>query len=894
MSVRAIRALFEPERIAFVPGTRADSAAERLLRANLAAPELRVAVEETAHRVHGDQRFDLGIVGLPNRHAARMLERLARRGCQAVVLVDTGMRRTAETARELQALRTLAQELGVRALGPSRGGVIVPALGLNAGTAGAMPGAGSFAFVTQSDSVLVAMLARAATRGIGFSRIASVGKASDVVLGDLLDYLAADERTRAVLVHLEQVADPRRFVSAARAVGWGKPVLVLRGGRSREPAAAGLLGALVRRDDVYDAVFRRAGMVRVHSIDALFDAALALARLGPRHVRDLGRGRLAILANGTGAALLAADALAAGGGALAPLEGSKLATAGAPLARECCVDLGAEADAKRYADALKDALAGSATDGALAIVTPVPGADLSAIAEAVAGAATQGFVIAAWLGAEGYSEAQARLERARVPIYRDTVEAVSAFLAGVRAARAREHLAEIPSQTADVTASGTADATARIDAALAKGRNSLRDDEALALLDAYGIRTAAARRAHSLAEARFVARRTGFPVTVAAFTRGGGRRPAQLAALEANDAATLVKRCRTLQDRARRAGARLAGYLIRAMLRPEGAVELMLGVTNDALFGPVIVVGQGGPHFAALSDRACALPPLNDALARAALRVTRIGRVILDESGYAPGVADSVVAALVRLSQLVTDQGALAELLVNPLLAGPGGALVLDAQVRLAKSPRGRSGPDRLAIRPYPKALERTIRLRDGTEARMRPIRPEDARAMQSAFLKMTPEDRRMRLFTPANALRDDLAARGTAIDYDREMALVIEDPAHPGELCGGARIVIEPDGTTADYAVSTRSDAQRRGIGETALRAVLAYAAERGVRTVRGSVLRENTAMRALAKRVGFRETRDPDDPACVRTLIDPAKARASSDQGAGQSPGAIGVPDS
>jgi len=878
MSVRAIRALFEPGHVAFAPGTHPDTPAGQVLRSHLAAPTLRVPVQEIARRIPGDRRFDLGIIGLPNRHAASVLEGLARHGCQAVVLVDTGIRRSAGTARESQALRTLARELGLRTLGPTRGGVIVPALGLSAGTAGEVPRTGSFAFVTQSDSVLVAMLARAAVRGIGFSKIASVGKTSDVILGDLLDYLAADEHTHAVLVHLEQVADPRRFVSAARAVAWAKPVLVLRGGRSRERATdgSGLLGALVRRDDVYDAVFRRAGMVRVPSIDALFDGALGLARLGPRHVHGLGRGRLAILANGTGAALLAADALAAGGGTLAPLGGrtrSAIQAAGAPLLRECCVDLGAAADATRYAQALEAVLASGQTDGALAIVTPVPGADGAAIADAVSDAATQGFVIAAWLGADGFAEAQARFERARVPLYPDAVEAVNAFLTGVRAARAREHLAEIPSPAAGIQVSGTADATVKIDTALAQGRESLQGDDALELLDAYGIRTSAARRASTLSEAHAAARAAGFPVMVAAFTRGGGRRPARLGSLEASDAVALAKRCRTLRNRARRLGARLAGFLVSAAPRADDGVSLLLGVTTDALFGPVIVVGQGGPHFTVLDDRVCALPPLNDALAREALRATRVGRLVLGESGPASADTDSVVAALVKLSQLVTDQGALAELIVNPLLAGPRGVLALDAQVRLARSPRGAGGADRLAIRPYPKALERTIRLRDGTEVRMRPIRPEDARAMQRAFVRMTPEDRRMRLFTSVNVLRDDLAARGAAIDYDREMALVIEDPGHPGELWGGARVVIDPDGTTAEYAVSTRSDAQRRGVSETALRAVLAYAAGRGIRTVRGSVLRENAAMRALAKRVGFRETRDPDDPACVLTEIDPAR---------------------
>ena len=148
-----------------------------------------------------------------------------------------------------------------------------------------------------------------------------------------------------------------------------------------------------------------------------------------------------------------------------------------------------------------------------------------------------------------------------------------------------------------------------------------------------------------------------------------------------------------------------------------------------------------------------------------------------------------MIAALVQLSQLVADQPAIGEMIVNPLLAGPDGVLATNGELRLVKTRRGVHGEERLAIRPYPKSLERAIRLRDGTEVRMRPIRPEDARAMQRAFLKMTPEDRRMRLFTPVSVLRDDLAARGTAIDYDREMALVIEDPEHPGELWGGARI---------------------------------------------------------------------------------------------------------
>jgi acetyltransferase len=872
MTVRAIRALFEPARIAFAPGARGDAAAERVLRENLAAPGLAVPVEALAHRMPRDARFDLAVIALPNANAQHTLERLARRGCRAVVFVDTGMRRAADTAREAQELRTHARELGLRALGPSRGGVIVPGLGLNAGTLSDIPAEGSLAFLTQSDSVLGAMLDRAAARGIGFSKVASVGKSGDVVLGDLLDYLALDERTSAVLVHLENMADPRRFVSAARTVAWSKPVLVLRGGRSRERPAdtKSLLGGVVRRDDVYEAVFSRAGLVRVPTIDALFDAALALERLGAGRVRDLARGRLAILGNGTGAALLAADALVAGGGALAG--------AGAPRQRACCVDLGAEANAQQFAAALSAVLAGGECDGALVIFTPVPGVEPAAVAAALADAAHESdgaLVIVAWLGATGYTDAQATFEPAGIPVYRDAVEAVTAFLAGMRAGRAREQLAQIPAATTE-DAPRVAQATAAIEAALARGQDGIRGDDFLELLGAYGIGTAAARRVRTSAEARAAARAVGFPVTVTALVRGGGRRPVRLAPVEAVDAAALVRCCRTLRDRARRAheDTKVAAYLISTQPRSGDSVALVVGMATDALFGPVMIVGQGGPHFVAMDDVVCALPPLDAALARATLGATRIGRLVLGKTGHSPANADAVIAALVQLSQLVADQAAAVEMIVNPLLAGRDGVLATGGELRLARPRRGAPGTERLAIRPYPKALERTVRLRDGIEARMRPIRPEDARAMQRAFLKMTPEDRRMRLFTPTTALRDELAARHTAIDYDREMALVIEDPAHPEELWGGARIVADPDGSTAEYAVSTRSDVQRRGIGETALRAILAYAAARGIRTVRGSVLRENASMRALAKRLGFRETRDPDDPACVLTVIDPSQA--------------------
>jgi len=876
MTVSAIRALFEPERIAFAPGARADVPAERALRANLASPGLQVAVHDIRRGVPRDARFDLGVIALPQRRPVSTLERMRRLGCEAVILVNTEPGDGRLRGHEWQALRNRARELGLRALGPSRNGVMVPATGLVAGAAATPPAAGATALVTQSDSVLGAMLGCAAGRGFGFSRIAAVGKASDVVLGDVLDYLATDASTTAILLHLEHIADARRFVSAARAAVRTKPVLVLRGGAARERARPGL-GGLLRADDVYDAVFRRTGLVRVRSVDALFDAALALGRLHPMRVQGLARGRLAIVANGTGAALLAADAVAAGGGSVAPLDGAvraRLLAAGVehrPAA--CCIDLGDDAAPARFAAALGAVLEGDDADAVLLVHAPAPGADPAGIARAIierAAPAAGRLVIAALLGpADG--EARARLEHAGIPCYEDTVDAVRAFLTGMSAARALAQLGEIPDAIAGAGAPHPEEAAEIVDVALAEGRRTLDAGESLALLQAYGIPAAVTRTVRTAAAARAAAAALGYPVTVAGLVRGGGR-ASRTEPLEAASGEALARRCRTLQERARRMrpGARVAGFVVQPTRRAAGVLELLLGVTSDPTFGPVLVLGQGGPYFETVRDYTCALPPLNTALARAALADTRIGRLILDAEHAAPANVDAIVAAIVQVSQLLADQASLAELRVNPLLAGPQGVFAADARARLAPPRRGARAADRFAIRPYPKELERTVTLRDGTAVRMRPIRPEDARAMQRAFLRMTPQDRRMRLFTSMSELRDDLAARGTAIDYDRELALVVEDPAQPGELWGGARIVADPDGATAEYAVSTRSDVQRRGVGEASLRAILDYARERGIKAVYGIVLRENAPMRDLARRVGFRETRTPDDPETVRTVID------------------------
>jgi acetyltransferase len=887
LTVRSLRHLFEPERILWVgpdgPVARwALTAEANLWDAGFARP---IFALRSTGRAPEEARIEslsalppggpcLAVICLPQPEPTRLLAELAALGCRAAVIIGGGGP-FALTPEAQQSVQAAARELDIRVVGPDRVGLIVPSRKLNAGSAATMPLPGDLAFVTQSDSIATSMLEWAAVRHMGFSRVVSLGDSMDVELGDILDYLALDLSTRAILVHLEGVADARRFMSAARAAARVKPVVVIKAGRQlgvpapRERST----GIRLHRDRVYDAAFTRAGIVRVETIEELFAAAGRLAS-AVRQIHGLRNGRLAMLTNGHAPAEFAADTLLAGGGALvrptARIYTEITRAVGHTASLASSIDLGLEADADAYAAALDVLLEMPDIDAVLVIHAPAAGIDPAEVAKAVAARAdrkkprsAQRPVIAAWLGESSMERARNAFEAAAIPAFTAPEPAVRAFLHRVQYERRQFVLRQTPSSRPDDLEHGHAEAERIVTGALSRDRRSLNEAEAMAVLGAYGIAGTPTRLAADLEQATLAAAEIGYPVALKIISpKLPQKSSAGGVALDIANESSLLRRGQQMLDRVRQMAPdiEIEGLLVQRMERSLFPIELYVGMEPDPTFGPVIVLGHAALG-ASGGDLAYLLPPLDSTLTHAMLDETGVGRFLLRQPD-GEALMERVVEILVRLSQLVVDMPTVRRVAIDPLLIGHDRLVVLDAHLELAPVPPGTDPNARLAVHPYPRELEQTATLRDGRTIRLRPIRPEDAPALKRLFEALTPEDRRRRLFSSMREISDEFAARLTQIDYDREMVLVALDPDDPDVFLGGARIAADADNRRAEYSVTIRSDRQGLGLGRICFERVLAYARSRGIEEVWGSVLAENEGMLGLAERLGFTRRRDPETP--------------------------------
>ena len=827
---------------------------------------------------------DLGLICAAPNTVPELIEQLGARGAPVAVVVGTGLRgHGGHGGEHAAAARAAADRHRLRLLGPRSVGVLTPGLGLNASLAPRLPAAGPLAFVAQSGSMLTAVVDWALPRGIGFSHLISLGDMADVGFGSVLDYLATDRATRGILLAIESVANTRRFMSAARAAARMKPIIVVKGGRFPEGAraVASHTGVLAGRDAVYDAAFRRAGLLRVGDLTELFDAAGVLAAARPP------RGdRLLILSNGGGLAVLATDALTARGGRLAALAPEAVAALDAllPLGwpRANPVDLGIAATAGRYADVLA-ALAGAAgIDGILALHGPSGLASATDAAAAVidhAPGPNGPLLLTGWVGGEAVTDARKRFAERHIPTYETPEQAVRAFMDLVHYGQNQRLLTETPPSIPEDYVPDANRVKALIDglgaAELQRRGGWLTEVESKQVLSAYGIPTVPTRLAESPEAAARLAAEIGAPVALKAQSPALPHKTA-VGAVELNLAGPAAVQQAAEMMRARLAAeqpqAPLLGFSVQPMVHRPGAYDLILGVADDPQFGPVMLVGHGGTRAEAIADQAIGLPPLNLHLAREMLSRTRIHRLLQggdQPSDRPPAATDAVALALVRLSQLVCDTAAIRELDINPLLADAYGVVALDARIRVAPAETEADPGARLAIRPYPKELEETITLGDGRRLLLRPIRPEDELALQDAITKLTPEEIRLRFFAPIRTLDHIAAARFTQLDYDREMALVLTDPGGRGEIYGVVSLSADAYNEAGEYAVLVRHDMAGMGLGVLLMRRIIDYARGRGIGEIVADVLRENRTMLKLCQVLGFTTARDPDDIEIVKVRL-------------------------
>jgi acetyltransferase len=890
MTTRNLHLMFEPRSVALVGASRTAGSvgatlARNLLRSGFQGPVMPVNPKYDA--IEGVLAYpdveslpvtpDLAVIATPPDTVPGLVAALARRGTRAVVVISAGFAEVeAPRGRALQQeLLDAARPHTLRVVGPNCLGVLVPQLGLNASFAPVTPSPGNVAFVAQSGAIVASVLDWAHPRGIGFSHLVSLGDMADVDFGDMLDYLASDPHTRAILLYIEAVTHGRKFMSAGRAAARSKPVIVVKAGRHEAGARAALshTGALAGSDAVYDAALRRAGMLRVVRLEDLFGAVETLA--GAR----LPRGdRLAIATNGGGLGVLAADALIDEGGRLAELSPATRARLEAALpptwSHANPVDLVGDAGPERYAAALAALLEEPTADAVLAIHCPTAVTSSGDVARALpdsAGAPGRPVVLTSFVGGANAEEGRRVAAERRLPTYATPERAVRAFVQMASYRRNQELLMETPPSIPEEFSPDRERAQAVVRAALAEGRSALREVEAEELLLAYGLEVARSRFAPTAAEAAAAAAEIGAPVALKARLPGAPhKRAVGAVALDVAPSEVEVEAAALTARVARnRPGLAVEGFAVQPMVRAEGALELIAGATVDPVFGPVVLFGHGGSAVELLADTAVALPPLNLRLARELIDRTRVGRLLRGGSGGPAPHGDAVALALIRVAQLVADVPEVLELDVNPLLAHAGGVVALDARVRIAAA--GGPAHARLAIRPYPRELEEPVPLPDGRTLLLRPIQPEDEPSLRDNFSKLTPEEVRLRFFVPMKTMSHVMAARFTQLDYDREMALVLTDPGPAGttEIYGVVRIAADPDNERAEYAILVRHDMTGMGLGIFLMRRMIDYARSRGIGEVWGDVLRDNATMRKLCRALDFRESTSPEDPTVVRVRL-------------------------
>lgn len=821
---------------------------------------------------------DLAVIVTPPQTVPKLVGELAQKGTRAAVVITAGL--TRENGLR-QAMLDAAEPHLFRIIGPNTLGLMIPPIGLNAGFAHMAARPGGIALLSQSGAIATSLIDWAAENNVGFSQIVSLGDMADVDVGDYLDMLAGDAKTRAIVLYLETIPNPRKFMSAARAAARIKPVIAVKLGRHEQAAkaAATHTGALSGADRVVDAALRRAGILRVKGLAELFDAVETTAHFAP-----LERSRVAIVTNGGGAGVLAVDQLMDCNGELADLSGQTLAQLDAVLpptwSRANPVDIIGDATPDRYVSAIKSVASDPDVDIIMVLNCPTGLASPVDAATGLAALAADGKiagkpVLTCWLGEHTARAGRRILQDAGVASFESPAAAGTSASHLVDWSRAQKMLMRVPSSSGGEKTGDRDEALAIFRGAAAEGRRMLTEPEAKAAILAYGIPVPETIVARSPAEAEEGASRllaTSEKVVVKLLSKAiSHKSDVGGVVLHIESAEAARQAAAAIEDRVRSHApeADIAGYAVQPMVARKLAQELILGVSRDPIFGPVVLFGAGGVAVEVINDTAVALPPLDEVLAGDLIDQTRIGRLLAGFRDRRPADRNAIIAALNGMAQMIVDFPCIVAMDINPLLADADGVIALDARIEIDPDRVEERGPNpSIAIRPYPSRWSKVLSVSDA-QYLVRPIRPADIGLYPDFLAHISPEDIRLRFLAPRKQFPDDMLKRLTQLDYDREIAfLALEEDS--GALAGVARLSCDPIGEVAEYALLVRTDLQGRGLGWALLRHLVDYARAEGVGRIEGFVLTENTKMLAMCRDFGFSVTVRPEDPGVALAVLD------------------------
>ncbi len=833
------------------------------------------------------EKVDLAIIVTPARTVPGLIRQCVDAGVRGAIVISAGFKEIGPEGVKLeQEILTEARKGQMRIIGPNCLGVMNPISGLNATFASSMARPGTVGFISQSGALLTSILDWSFRENVGFSSFVSIGSMLDVDWGDLIYYLGDDPRTKSIVIYMESIGNARSFLSAARDVALTKPIIVIKPGRTEAAAqaAASHTGSLTGSDEVLAAAFRRSGVLRVDSIDDLFNMAEVLAKQ-PRP-----RGpRLTIVTNAGGPGVLATDSLITHRGELTQLSEKTMEELNEFLPQHWShnnpVDILGDADAERYAKSIQIAANDENSDGLLVILTPQAMTDPTQTAQELKklyGRPPQYQygkpVLASWMGGADIASGEAILNQANIPTFAFPDTAARIFNYMWRYQKRLQSLYETPflPEESEESRQKISDITHLLADVRQTGRTILTEYESKQVLASYGIPTVETRLATSADEAIAIAEEMGYPVvlklnseTITHKTDVGGVRLDLATASEVRHAYTTMEQSVTekysVED--------FLGVTVQPMLMLKDGYELIIGASPDPQFGPVLLFGTGGTLVEVFKDRALGLPPLTTTLARRMMERTKIYKALKGVRGRDPVDLAALEALLVRFGQLVADQRWIKEIDINPLFASSDNLIALDARVVLYEPEVTEDELPEQAIRPYPAQYIKSATTGDGLDITLRPIRPEDEPNMVNFHETLSERSvylRYFRAFQLDQRVEHERLTRICFVDYDRDMAIVVthKNPkTEEEEIIAAGRLTKERIGDEAEFAILVSDRYQGQGVGTAMLVHLLEIGKQEGVKRVVAYLLSENRGMRAICLKLGFRLERDGE---LVKAIID------------------------
>jgi acetyltransferase len=874
MSTRKLDKIFDPKSIALVGASDTIGKLGYTFFRNLTQGGFKgpiYPVNPKYKTIHGKKAYksvtdirdeiDLAVIVTPLDIVPLIIKDCANKKVPGAIIISAGGKEVGEKGRELE--EQILKETGkgdIRIIGPNCLGIIRPSIGLNATFSHRMALTGKLAFISQSGALCTAILDRSFKENIGFSYFISIGSMADVDFGDLIDYLGSSDEVTSIILYIESLTNTRKFMSAARAVSRVKPIIAVKAGRSQAgaQAAASHTGAMAGEDDIYDAAFKRACIIRVRTIKELFNCAESLAKQPRPHGPRLG-----IVTNAGGPGVIAADTLADWGQEPANLSEETIERLNLVLpphwSRRNPVDIIGDATPERYLEAINIILQTKEIDGLLVMLTPQAVTSPTDVARSISKLASKQRIpiFAVWMGGEEVEKGISILNEASIPTYDTPEEAVNTFMHMHSYSYNLKLLQETPRELHTELNLDRKKAGEIIKRSLGKNATLLPEPESKEVLSSYGIPVNRTLISTSPEHAVDIAEEIGFPVVLKIHspdivhkTEAGG------VILNLNSKEEIESAFKKIVENARNynSKAQITGVTVQRMIKDRG-YELILGSKHDPLFGPIILFGMGGIITEVIRDKAIGLPPLNSTLARRLMEETKVYKLLRGFRNRPPVNLESLEEILVRLSHMVTDFPEITEIDINPLFVNESSILALDARV-IIKSTNLRS-PEHMVISPYPHRYETHWTLKDGTNVILRPIKPEDEGMMIELFKTFSDTTILFRFFHILKSMSHEQIARYTQIDYDREMAIVaVEERPEKDRILGVGRLTYYPNLESSEFSVVVGDPWQRKGLGAKLLQVCIDVAKEKGVRLLWGDIMAENERMIRLCKKLGFNVT--------------------------------------